>query len=338
MSIVTKQFEELYRYDMVIGLKTELGAEGISSIRDFISDDNRISDYMFTREQTVGVGSGKSEKSVSMIVPESIEKMKQFIAFRKRTTAEKVSFRDDGVILTEKLAKQLGVGVGDEIYIKNGEGKRVTINVGGITENYVSHYVYMPESLYESAFNQKIKFQQVLAKTIDTTESFEDKLSTDMLKNTDISSVGFTTGISRNFEDIIGSLNYVILVLIVSAGALAFVVLYNLTNINVMERLREIATIKVLGFYDNEVSSYVYRENIFLTLFGILLGLVLGIFLHKFIVVTAEVDYVMFGREIKPLSYLYASILTIVFSGLVNIVMYFRLKRISMVESLKSVD
>ncbi len=136
----------------------------------------------------------------------------------------------------------------------------------------------------------------------------------------------------------IGSLDYVILVLIISAGALAFVVLYNLTNVNVTERLREIATIKVLGFYDNEVSSYVYRENILLTIIGMLFGLFLGIFLHRFIVVTAEMDYMMFGRKIKLLSYVYSAVLTMFFSGLVNFVMHFKLKKISMVESLKSVD
>lgn len=338
MSIVTKQFEELYQYDMVLELKENLNTDTASSLKEFLSSDNRISDYMFIRKQNIDVGSDKKEKSVGMIVPESTEKMEKFIALRERTTGKKVPFNETGVILTEKLARQLQVGVGDEIYIKNDDGKRVSVKIEGITENYVSHYVYMPSSLYRKVYNQEPRYQQVYAKTTDTSENFENRLSKDMIGNSNISSVAFTTGISKNFADIIGSLNYVVLVLIISAGALAFVVLYNLTNINVMERLREIATIKVLGFYDNEVSAYVYRENIILTLLGIILGLILGVFLHKFIIVTAEVDYVMFGREIKPLSYVYSSILTILFSGLVNFVMYFRLKRISMVESLKSMD
>jgi putative ABC transport system permease protein len=338
MSIVTKQFEELYQYDMTMSIKENLSIDKALELNKFISKEGRISDYMLIKQQNIDVGSDKKEKSVSLIVPESTEEMEKFITFRERTTGINVPFEKDGVILTEKLSKQLQVGVGDDIYIKDGDGKRINIKVRGITENYISHYVYMPPSLYESLYNEKLEYQQILAKTTDTTKEFENKLSTDMLKNSSIRSVGFTTGISNDFEDIIGSLNYVVLVLIFSAGALAFVVLYNLTNINVMERIREIATIKLLGFYDNEVSAYVYRENIFLTLFGIIFGLVLGVLLHKFIIVTAEVDYIMFGREIKPMSYIYSSILTMFFSGLVNFVMYFRLKKISMVESLKSVD
>lgn len=338
MSIVTKQFEELYRYDMVLELKGDLDTDTASGIKGFLSGDDRISDYMFVRRQNIDAGSDKKEKSVSMIIPESTEKMKDFIVLRERTTGREVPFSEDGVILTEKLAKQLQVQVGDEIYIKNDEGKRVDVKVRGITENYVSHYVYMPSSIYKKVYNQMPEYQQIYAKTTDTSESFENGLSRDMISNPDISSVAFTTGISKDFADIIGSLNYVVLVLIFSAGALAFVVLYNLTNINVMERLREIATIKVLGFYDNEVSAYVYRENLVLTLLGTILGLVLGILLHKFIIVTAEVDYVMFGRDIKPLSYVFSAVLTMLFSCLVNFVMYYRLKRIDMVESLKSVD
>lgn len=196
----------------------------------------------------------------------------------------------------------------------------------------------MSPKLYQEVFGKQVQFKQVMAKTTDTTEAFENRLSSDMLKNEEVSSIRFTTGISKDFKKIINSLNYVILVMIFSAGALAFIVLYNLTNVNVTERLREIATIKVLGFYDREVSAYVDRESVLLTIIGMLAGLVLGIFFHRFIIVTAEVEYVMFGRIIKPLSYVYAGILTMVFSLLVNIVIHFKLKKIDMVESLKSVD
>lgn len=338
MSIVSKQFDELYKYNMVMELKNEAAKGQQNSIISTVQGDPRISDYMLMKEQSVDAGAGNAVKSVSLIVPESTEKMVNFITLRERTTGKSVPFTDKGVVLTEKLAKILHVKAGDEIYIKDGDTKRINIKVSGITENYVSHYVYMPPSLYKSVYGKEASFHQLLAKTTDTSEAFENKLSTDLLKDPEAGSIKFTTGISKNFEDIISSLNYVVLVLIVSAGALAFVVLYNLTNINVTERIREIATIKVLGFYDSEVSAYVYRENIILTLIGMMLGLVLGIFLHKFIVVTAEVDYVMFGRDIKPLSFLYSALLTIFFSAFVNFIMHFRLKNISMVESLKSVD
>lgn len=153
-----------------------------------------------------------------------------------------------------------------------------------------------------------------------------------------ISSVYFITGISDSYEDIIGSLNYVIIVIIISAGALAFVVLYNLTNINISERYREIATIKVLGFYDNEVANYIYRENIILTILGTILGLFLGVILHRFVIVTTEIEMIMFGREIRRISFLYSTALTLVFSLFVNLVMYYKLKNINMVESLKSLE
>lgn len=340
-SIVTKQFEEIYKYDMIIELKKEvLPEESPEIIRD-ISRDSRISQYMLTKQQNVDVSSGDITKTVTLYIPESTKRLENFILFRIRTTGKNVPLTDKGVVITEKLSKMLNVKIGDDIKIKNNDDddeKEVTAKITGITENYVSHYVYMSPDLYKSLYGEKVKFKQIVAKTISSSEDFENKLSTDLLKKSNVSSISFTTGISSTFKDIIGSLNYVVLVLIVSAGALAFVVLYNLTNINVTERLREIATIKVLGFYNREVSAYVYRENIFLTLFGIMLGLVLGIFLHRFIIVTTEVEYVMFGRNIMPLSFIYSAILTAAFSGLVNLVMYYRLKTISMVESMKSVD
>src|SRR5699024_7289762 len=156
--------------------------------------------------------------------------------------------------------------------------------------------------------------------------------------SSDLVYVDFITGISSSYEDMVGSLDYVVLVLIISAGALAFVVLYNLTNVNISERMREIATIKVLGFYDNEVSAYVYNENTVLTIIGIILGLIMGYFLHRYIILTGEIDYIMFGRLIRPISFVYSAILTIIFAVLVNFAMYFKLRKIEMVESLKSVE
>jgi putative ABC transport system permease protein len=337
VSIVSKQFDELYQYDMVLDLKEGFAGKG-GSISEYISKENRITDYMIMQEQGIDIGSKKEEKSVYLIVPEDPESIDKFIILRDRTTGKRVPLTNEGVVISEKLSKLLNVRVGDIIYVKDGDTRRVNVKVTGITENYASHYVYMSPKLYTGIFEKKLEYHQVMAKIKDTSEDFQNKLSTDLLKNKDISSVSFITGITSDFKDIIGSLNYVVLVLIISAGALAFVVLYNLTNINVTERLREIATIKVLGFYDNEVSAYVYRENVFLTLIGMALGLILGIFLHRFIIITAEVEYIMFGRQIKPLSFVYAAVLTLLFSGLVNIVMYFRLKKIDMVESMKSVD
>ncbi len=328
LSITAIQFEQLYKYDMIVQLKDD-GA---------FATDSRISDYMLIKEQSIDIGKDNTEKSVYLIVPESTKRLEEFISFRTRGEHKVVPFTGSGVILSEKLSNQLQAEVGDDIYIKTDGSKRVNVKVEGITEHYISHYIYMSPELYQKVFGEQVEFKQVIAKTIDTTEKFESKLSSDLLKNKEVSSVHFTTGISKDFKKIIKSLDYVMVVLIFSAGALAFIVLYNLANVNITERIRELATIKVLGFFDREVSAYVDRESVLLTLIGILLGLVLGIFLHRFIIVTAEVDNVMFGRIVKPLSYVYSGILTIVFSLLVNIVMHLKLKKISMVESLKSVD
>lgn len=338
VDIAAKQFDEIYEYDMAVNFKDSFTMEDASKYIDNIKAESRITDYILIKQQNIDVGTDKNEKTASLIVPENTEKMKNFIKFKTRTTEEEVPFNNDGVILTEKLAKMLEVNIGDEIYIKDGDTSKLKFKVSGITEHYVAHYVYMPPKLYEEAYGKKLEFGQLIAKTTGASKEFEEKLSKDLLKNKEISSINFTTGTSKSFNDMLGSLDYVVLVLIISAGALAFVVLYNLTNINITERLREIATIKVLGFFDSEVSAYVYRENIFLTLIGMVFGLILGIFLHKFIIITAEIDYVMFGRQIKNLSYLYSSVLTIFFSVLVNFVMYFKLKKVNMVESLKSVD
>ncbi|WP_050069689.1 ABC transporter permease [Anaerosalibacter massiliensis] len=338
VDIVDKQFNEIYEYDMTIGLKNQTRSEKQGDIKNILNKNKGISDYIFANEKNINVIVGKEEKVAFLVVPEDIDDLRNFINLKSRTTNEKVPLTNDGVVITEKLAKMLQVQVGDEVYIKDEDNRKIRVKVSGIAENYVSHYIYMSPILFERLYNQEIRYDGLLAKTVDTSKGFENKLSTNLLKNPEISSVNFITGMSSSFEDTVGSLNHVVLVLIVSAGALAFVVLYNLTNVNISERLREIATIKVLGFYDNEVSSYVYRENIILTIIGTILGLFMGVFLHRYIILTGEIDSMMFSRDIRFVSYIYSAILTILFAASVNFVMYFRLKDIKMVESLKSVE
>lgn len=226
---------------------------------------------------------------------------------------------------------------GDNIEIKLND-KKVKVKISGITEHYVMNYIYMSPEYYKELFDVPVKYNGFVGTTTDKSKDGEDSLSKDLMKNTDIGSVSFITNTSEHFKQTMGSIDSVVVVLIVSAAALAFVVMYNLTNINISERIRELATIKVLGFYDSEVAAYVYRENVVLSIIGTILGLFLGIGLHRYVVVTAEIDMVMFVRTIKAIDFVYSAILTIVFSGLVNIVMYRRLKKIDMVESLKSAE
>ncbi len=338
ISIVSKQFDELYRYQAIVELRRGIPAGEPYDITDRLKGDDRITGYMLMMNQNVELLEGDTVKSAILSVPESTEKLKDYIVFRNRNTKEAVPLTDDGAVLTEKLADQLGVKAGDTVYIKDGDTGRLQVKVTGIIENYIQHYIYLSPSTYTRIYNKEIEYTKLVAKTSQTSETFEEQLSEDIIANSEVQSISLTTGLTESFEETISSLNYVVLVLIVSAAALAFVVMYNLTNINITERMREIASLKVLGFYDKEVSEYVFRENILLTMIGIVFGLVFGVFLHRFTVTTAEVNYVMFGRTIKLLSYVYSGVLTMLFSGFVSVVMHFRLKIIGMVESMKSVD
>jgi putative ABC transport system permease protein len=337
VSIVGKQFDELYKYQLAIEVK-ENDKEEMRDVIEFINRDNGITDYILINEKAIDIGRGNVEKTVNFIVPENSNKLQDFITLRERKSQKAIPLTDDGVVLSEKMAKLLDVNVGDKIYIKDEDDNKLYVKVTGITENYANHFMYMSRNLYEKVFGKEVDYQRILCKTSSTDKEFEDRLSERLLKMDNISSVSFTTGVSDNFNETLGSLNYVIMVIIMAAGALAFVVLYNLTNINIGERYREIATIKVLGFYDNEVANYIYRENFILTIIGTALGLVLGIFLHRYVIVTTEIEIIMFGREIKPISFVYSAALTLLFSVLVSIAMYYRLKKIDMVASLKSVD
>ena len=196
----------------------------------------------------------------------------------------------------------------------------------------------MSPTYYKKTFKEYLKYNRILGVLNNPNVKMEDSLSKKLFKINSISGISFNTAAKETFRYTIKNLNYVVLVMILSAGALAFVVLYNLTNVNISERIREIATIKVLGFYDNEVSKYIYRENMILTIIGTIVGLGLGKLLHKFIMVTVEIQSMMFGRVISTKSYIIASILTIIMSCFVNLAMYYKLKNVKMVESLKSVD
>ncbi|MFU0784201.1 MAG: hypothetical protein ACFWT2_14110 [Thermoanaerobacterium thermosaccharolyticum] len=284
----------------------------------------------------VDVTKGKVKKSAFLVVTDDKEKFKDFIVLRSRTTGDKIPLTDDGVVITEKLANMLGVRSGDYVYLNTGDGRKAKAKVMGIAENYLQHYIYMSSSLYEKLFDKKIPSNEILSKITSSSNSIEDKLSQRILKSPAVMTVNFISSVKKTFQDVVNNLLSVVLVLIVSAGTLAFVVLYNLTNINITERIRELATMKVLGFYDDEVFMYVMRESFILTVIGILLGFVMGIFLHRYLMTTVEVEILMFGRNIEPMSFLYSALITIGFSILVSIVVHFQLKKVDMVQSLKS--
>lgn len=334
--VADKQFDEIFKYQMIVTLKDDATSKDLESLIADISSDKNVKEAMALTQSNVDVRKDKTKKSVFLIVVGDNDKFKDFITLRDRLTGSPVSLSDAGVIVTEKLANMLDAKKGDYIYLKDGDNGEVRVKIGGIAENYLYHYVYMSSDLYKKLFNKAPTSNEILSKLADTSKASEDELSEKILKSSAVMAVNFTSSAWRTFQDVINSLLSVVLVLIVSAGTLAFVVLYNLTNINITERMRELATMKVLGFYDNEVSMYVMRENFILTIMGISLGLIMGVFLHRYVMTTAEVEILMFGRNIEPASFIYSVLMTIGFSALVSIVVHFQLKNIDMVQSLKS--
>lgn len=335
-SIVDNQYGQIIKYNLTLNYGKDVDKNSKTKEEKVIDSDDRINNCLNIKNKSYKVISNSVEKDVNIVVPENINEINKFITLKNRVSNKKYTLNNKGVFITEKLAKLLKVKDGDSIVLKNEDNKEFKVKVSGIVENYVGHYLYMSPKLYKNTFNENVKFNEVLINTKDGIS--QDKLGKDMMNLDNINSATFNTSAKSSFSDMITNLNSVVILIIVSAGALAFIVLYNLTNVNISERIREIATIKVLGFYDNEVSSYVFRENIILTVIGTILGLILGVFLHRFIMTTAELEFVMFGRDIKPISFILSGMLTFIFATLVNLCMYFKLKKVKMVESLKSVD
>ena len=336
-AIVPLQYEQIQLYDGDVILKEDVTEEERIEVQKELDTDKKVSVTAENLLKNIEVSSGESSQEVYLDVPKDVEAFKKFVVIRDRKTKEIYSLDDKGAILTEKVAKLLEVNVGDKLTIDTDDGEK-TVLISAICENYMGHYLYMTSEVYEKTFGEAPAYNSIYYRTQDRTTEEAKDVGENIMKCDGTLSISYTTSLKKQVDHMLESLDIVIVVLIISAGMLAFVVLYNLNNINITERKRELATLKVLGFYDKEVSSYVYRENILLTLIGALAGLLIGKILHRFIVETVEIDSVMFGRNIDPPSFLYAFLLTVAFSLFVNGVMYFKLKKINMVESLKSVE
>ena len=334
--IVTKQFDELYQYQLILGVDDEEPLPS-SELKAILNDDSRITEWMPAMQNNGEVvpEKGLPKDSVTIFVPESTERLPEYFHMRHRTTGETIPFGEASVVITEKLAERQKLQVGDTITLKNHDDVQASLTITDICENYVNHAIYLSPAGYEAAFGQAAQPGTVLCKLPEAGQDTE-ALSSALLECPEVQGVQFTTELSASFEKTLSSIDTIVMVLIVCAAALAFVVLYNLTNINIAERAKEIATIKVLGFYDGEVSAYIYRETALLSLIGAVAGLGLGVVLHQFVIRTAEVDMVMFGRAIDPPSYLYSLLLTLLFSAIVSAVMYRKLKKIDMVDSMKA--
>ena len=334
--IVSRQYGGVNRYDMTAVLTEDSDAAADTQLNAVLPE---YGEGLYTASVLVDAQSGAGDSgdmTVYLYVAEEPERLGRFIDLHQRRDDAPIPFPGSGAVVTEKLADKLGLAPGDSFTVERVNEEPVSLTVGGVAENYIFNYIYITPDTYVELFGEPPGYDTVL---INLKEEYLDEVDTAMAALTAAKPVAAVMDIPTlraQFDDMFESLNAVVWLIIAAAALLAFVVLYNLTNINITERTREIATLKVLGFYNGEVASYIYRENLLLTLIGIAAGLVLGVFLHDFVIVTAEVDEVMFRRVIEPLSYVFSVVFTLLCAGVVNLVMLGRLRGVDMVESLKS--
>lgn len=333
------QYAEIQVYDGSIILQENPAAEERRSLQEYLQENEDIERHMECYMKNITLKNGSHEHGTYITVLGNPEKSDEYVHFRDRRSKEVYHLSDEGVIISEKTAKLLDAKAGDSILIKDEDVGDKEVKIEHICENYMGHYMYLTPGYYEKVFGVQPEYNNILFAVRDSYSKEElEEAGEEILARKEVLSVNYMHEIEKQLDDMLKSLNLVIIVLIISAGMLAFVVLYNLNNINITERQRELATLKVLGFYNLEVGAYVYRENILLTFIGAIVGVGLGKVLHLFIIETVEVDGAMFGRNINLPSYIYSLLFTVAFSLIVNGVMYFKLKRINMVESLKSIE
>ena len=335
MDIPESQFGKIFKYETSISL---LNTDSLDELKNSLNSNENIENFS---EVCASTGKIKKDNSknydVTIFVPNSNEDFKEVCNLRDINTSEELNLTNEGIIISSKVADFLNVKSGDTITLIDSDDLEYTFKIDGVAQNYVSHYVYMSKNFYETNM-KSYNTNMLLLNTKNMSEKVQNKMSEDILQINGVASVNTISDTMDTIKDMLGSLNYVVIILIVASALLAFVVLYNLANINIGERQREIATLKVLGFYDKEVDNYINKENVIFTIIGVMLGLILGYFLTNMIVASVEIDNLKFIRRILPLSYVYSAVITIIFSAIVNYIIHFVLKKIDMIESLKSVE
>ncbi len=337
-SIMPRQYGKVFNYDIQVNLKSGLADEQLEKYINQLQQKEEISKIAEVYMMSTKLSGEKVEEDAQIIVPKNNETLKDIISIIDLESQNKIELNSEEIVITDKAAQLLDVKIGDNINLKDNDGNIIQAKIGNIAENYINHYVYMSKELYQKLYNEKYSTNVLLVNDNNLSTEQEEQISKEMLNANEVTSVSAMATFTDMINDTLKSLNYVVVVLIVTAGMLAFVVLYNLSNVNISERIRELSTLKVLGFYDKEVYNYVAKETTILTAIGILLGLVGGFFLNYFIIETCEINMLRFAKVINPISYVYSILITIVFTLIVNIVTYFTLKKIDMIKSLKSVE
>lgn len=331
---VEKQFDKLLRYDAMVIFNDNVDKETDDAYTKMLSELEEYESSLDIQQEAITFSKeGMNKQSAMMYVPKEIDALSSFVLLNNRETGDAYELSDTGIVISEQLAKLLDASVGDMVALKDADENLYEVKVEHIAENYFEHYIYMSPTYYEKIFKKDINFNAQLLnlKTYEKEEIQKALMNADKVMNvTLMSEMKDTSGDS--------SLKVVMIFIIASSGCLAFVVLYNLININVSERIRELSTIKVLGFFDNEVTLYIFRENIILTLLGILTGSFMGKILYNFIVNTAETDTIFMLRDVYRSSYIVSGCITLLFAFLVMIMMHIKLKNVNMIDALKSVD
>lgn len=338
MDVVDLQYTDLTHYKASVSVQEDISSEdreqlivGIEGIDDGVQ--------AFTLYQkSVDIQGKDGIQTVTLCVPQTLDGIENYFTFREREGKNGISICSDGGIMSEKTARTLGVSEGDTVTFKDGNSNTVTVKITAIYENYIGHLLFIDNSLYTQLFDGEPHYNQILLTYPDASESFQSELGSYILSNEAVQGVSFTSALVDWANDTLSSLNTIVIIVLAAAALLAIVVLYNLNSINIAERKRELATLKVLGFYDKEVATYVYKENVLLTIIGILLGVGLGVLLHQYVIRSIEVDLIMFGRSIYWYSYIIGGLMTLGFSVIINLIMYRSLQRIDMIESLKSIE
>ena len=330
-NLVPLQYKEIYNYQMTVALEDMLEEEQNQMIVE-LQENQEITSVLPVKMQSIHINHNNQTKDVQMIVTD--KSLEGFINLRNTKTKEKYELDNNGIILTQGIANKLEIEEGDKIQIEDEDGIQKEVTVGKITEHYISHYIYMSDELFQELYNNSVKDNVLLIKTNELTKEQEEDLSKQLLEDYKVSTINLNSSVEEDFIDF----DIIVIILIMVSGTLALVVLYNLSNININERIRELATLKVLGFYPKEIDSYVNREMTLLSLIGMIVGLGLGVILTLFILEIAQLELIIFPKTIKPLSYIFAFSIILVFTILVNLFSHFTLKKIDMIESLKSVE
>ena len=333
--IADRQFGTLNTYDIMVPISEEANFEN-AELLAILDDAEKVAGSTSINYGSIEASNGDKTLEISTFIPENAADLDGYVNFRNRASGKSLSFEDGSVILTEKASELLDVKVGDTLELTDSDENSGFFKVSGISENYVGNFIYMDSATYAESMGQQAVNNMLIIRLTESGLASEAEIGKSILETDAAGGISYISDAKDAVSRGLGKMSTIVAAVILSAGALALVVLYNLTNINISERVKEIATIKVLGFTDREVNAYINREAIWLSAIGTVFGLVLGIFLHRYVMGCAEMDSMMFGRTVRAISFVYSAGLTMAFSLLIDLIMERKLRNISMVESMKA--